>query len=56
MTKEELKAELTKAYNDGMRDGVTSFAWWRDGIQYVGNCGTTLADALASMIVPEKKK
>lgn len=31
----------------GWAAGVTAFAWWKDGIQYVGTCGTTLKDALA---------
>lgn len=26
--------------------GLCRFAWWADGIQYVGTCGTTLAQAI----------
>ena len=39
---ERLKKELKQAYNDGLR----AFAWWKDGVQYVGSCGTTLKEAL----------
>lgn len=34
-----------EAYLQGCLDGLTAFAWWQDGTQYVGSCGTTLADA-----------
>jgi hypothetical protein len=37
---------IIKAYYNGKRKGITLFAWWKDGIQYVGTCGNTLADAL----------
>jgi hypothetical protein len=30
----------------GQIDGLTRYAWWKDGVQYVGSCGTTLKDAL----------
>lgn len=36
-----------EAYDKGLRDGIQMFAWWKDGVQYVGSCGTTLKDALA---------
>lgn len=26
--------------------GVQNWAWWKDGVQYVGTCGMTLQDAL----------
>jgi hypothetical protein len=35
------------AYHDGVRTGLAAYAWWKDGVQYVGTCGTTLKDALA---------
>lgn len=31
---------------EGLKEGVTMFAWWKDGVQYVGTCGTTLKEAL----------
>jgi hypothetical protein len=40
------KQALNKAYYNGIREGITQFAHWKDGVQYVGTCGTTLKDAL----------
>ena len=34
------------AYFDGQRDGLQLYACWKDGVQYVGTCGTTLGQAL----------
>jgi len=39
------KLEIIKAYNDGVRE----FAWWKDGVQYVGVCGRLLKDALKNV-------
>ncbi len=33
-------------YKEGYKDGLTAYAWWKDGIEYVGTCGTTLKEAL----------
>ena len=33
-------------YIQGLKDGVYLYAWWKDGIQYVGTCGTTLKEAI----------
>lgn len=35
----------SKDWLEGYIEGLTAFAWWKDGIQYVGTCGTTLATA-----------
>lgn len=40
---EQLKKE---AYLEGKKDGISEYAWWKDGEQYVGTCGTTLKKAL----------
>lgn len=37
------------AYDRGFADGLAAYAWWKDGVQYVGTTGRTLADALALM-------
>jgi putative phage-type endonuclease len=37
--------ELTP-YQQGYIDGLTAYAWWRDGAQYVGTGGTTLEEAI----------
>lgn len=39
-------ADAYKGYFVGVRDGLKRFSWWRDGVQYVGTCGTTLHKAL----------
>ena len=33
-------------YYEGVVDGLTKYAWWKDGIQYVGTCGKTLKSAI----------
>lgn len=33
-------------YVQGVVDGLQAFAWWKDGTQYVGTTGTTLATAI----------
>lgn len=44
-TKEE-KLAHAKGFIEGMRQGIELYAWWKDGVQYVG-CGIkTLRDAL----------
>ena len=37
-----LKEEIKQAYNEGLR----AYAWWKDGVQYVGSCGATLKEAM----------
>ena len=40
---EEARAAIrAKGYERGLR----AFAWWKDGVQYVGTCGTTLKEAI----------
>ena len=31
-----------RAFYKGLRDGVAMYAYWRDGVQYVGTYGRTL--------------
>ena len=38
---------LHRAWTDGVIAGLREYAWWKDGTQYVGSCGTTLKDAIA---------
>jgi len=33
-------------YKEGLKEGVTRFAWWKEGTQYVGTTGKTLKQAL----------
>ena len=41
-----LQLAQTRAYHEGLRDGVHMYAYWRDGVQYVGTTGRTLKDSL----------
>ena len=41
----KLRNQLT--YDDGFVDGVTCFAWWKDGEEYVGTTGHKLKTELA---------
>lgn len=42
----ELEQQLVEARKTGMIEGVRLYAWWSDGRQMVGTCGTTLRDAI----------
>ena len=37
---------LQEAYVKGLCDGITAYAWMKDGTYYVGTTGRTLAQAL----------
>lgn len=39
-----------KAYYEGKMDGITAFAWWRDGEQFVGSGSRTLGVARANVL------
>lgn len=38
--------EVKAAYLQGYIDGLSAFAHWKDGIEYVGTCGSTLKKAI----------
>ena len=38
------QAEIS--FKAGIKEALTMYAWWEDGIQYVGTTGTTLKEAL----------
>lgn len=46
----DLRVERHQAHAKGRAEGIvealTMYAWWRDGVQYVGTCGTTLEKAV----------
>jgi hypothetical protein len=50
-----LQLAQTRAYYKGLREGVDRFAWWRDGVQYVGTTGRTLKEALDAIDQQEKE-
>ena len=37
---------LQQAWLNGFIAGLREYAWWRDGEQQVGSCGTTLREAI----------
>ncbi len=41
-----LQLAQSRAYYEGLRDGIHQYAHWRDGVQYVGTTGRTLKEAL----------
>ena len=40
----ELPKEI-RIFRAGVKFGLYTFAWWKDGIQYVGTCDKTLKQA-----------
>lgn len=43
------KTSSIRSYYEGLREGVSLYAYWKDGVQYVGTCGRTLAEVLAEL-------
>lgn len=37
---------LQQAWLNGYLAGLAAYAWWKDGVEYVGTCGTTLKHAI----------
>jgi hypothetical protein len=37
-------------YEQGYVDGLWAYAWWKDGVAYVGSTGTTYAQAVDSFL------
>jgi len=46
-------AKVDKMIDDILITGITMYAWWKDGVQYVGTCGTTLAKAVDQIRNPK---
>lgn len=40
-----LKTAFHRGYMKGLKDGVHAYSWMKDGVYYVGSCGTTLKEA-----------
>ena len=36
----------SRARKEGRTEGLSEYAWWKDGVLYVGTCGKTLKEAL----------
>ena len=43
---EMLEAQAESSFKAGKKEGIWLYAWWKDGVQYVGTTGKTLAEAL----------
>ncbi len=41
---------VEQIYISGVLEGVKQYAWWKNGTQYVGTCGTTLKAACERII------
>jgi hypothetical protein len=50
------RIESLKAFYSGLREGVTMFAHWKDGVQYVGTCGKSLSTAIKELNIKEEKR
>ena len=42
-------SELNKQYREGLIEGLTRYAWWKDGTGYVGTGSKTLKQAIADL-------
>ena len=43
------EVERRAALKEATIKGLTMYAWWKDGVQYVGTCGTTLKNAIKDL-------
>lgn len=41
----KVKEQAEISFKAGMKYGIWLFAWWKDGVQYVGTSGRTLEEA-----------
>jgi hypothetical protein len=46
---DEITQLVMASYIQGMEAGIRRFAWWEDGRQMVGTCGTSLMTALRDL-------
>ena len=35
----------TGEWIDGLEKGILAFAWWKDGVEYIGTTGSTFKEA-----------
>lgn len=42
-----IQAAISAAYYQGQRDAVRRYAWWKNGVQYVGTGAISLDRAIA---------
>ena len=46
--REQHLGEIQKATLEGYIAGLEAFAWWKNGVLYVGTCGIPLVQAVAA--------
>ena len=46
----EMYGKRSPDFVKGLIAGLIEFAWWADGVQYVGTCSTTLRTAIDDAI------
>lgn len=51
-----VRIENLKRHYSGVRAGVTMYAHWKDGVQYVGTTGKTLKDAIKELNREEEER
>jgi hypothetical protein len=51
-----MKPEPKTDYEHGYVDGMRAYAWWKDGEQYVGTCGATLAAAIDLFLASRRRQ
>lgn len=49
MSNPNIKDPIKAAYRKGVEEGIRKYAWWKDGAEFVGTCGTSLTTALRNM-------
>ena len=49
-----IEQEKEDSFKEGKIEGLTDYAWWKDGTQYVGTCGTKLKTAIKEIIQSNK--
>ena len=54
--KQEWQNTKAVAYKEGVKSGIRRFAWWRDGVEYVGTSGTTLKKAIEDIEQEDKRQ
>jgi hypothetical protein len=55
MVKKELIRASLEGHLSGAIAGLIMYAWWKDGVQYVGTSGTTLKAAIELVELEHKK-
>ena len=48
--------EEIQTYYSGVAEGIHKYAYWKDGVQYVGTTGKTLKQALEDLKAERKQQ